>query len=107
MVIFIIWIVSLFCKVIICSEDAKILWCNRYEKTDKALFIIYADLEYIIENSARCKNNPENSSTAKLREHIPSSFSKLMLNILKNCMKFIIIYHFYLKERKLKKSKSL
>ena len=34
-------------------------------------------------------------------------FLKLMFNILKNSMNFIMIYHFYQKERKLKKSKSL
>ena len=34
-------------------------------------------------------------------------FSKLMLNILKNYMNFITIYHFYQKEWKLEKPKSL
>ena len=33
----------------------------------KGLFIIYADLACIIENIDRCKNNPENLSTAKNR----------------------------------------
>ena len=37
--------------------------------------MIYADLECIIENIDGCKNNPENSSTAKVGEHIPSGFS--------------------------------
>ena len=31
------------------SEDTKILEFNQYQKSDKAPFIIYADLEYIIE----------------------------------------------------------
>ena len=34
-------------------------------------------------------------------------FMKLMFNTLKNYMNFIMVYHFYLKERKLKKSKNL
>ena len=34
-------------------------------------------------------------------------FLKLMFNILKNCMTFIMIYHFYLKKWKFKKSESL
>ena len=34
-------------------------------------------------------------------------FLNLMFNILKNYMAFSMIYHFYEKERKLKKSKSL
>ena len=55
-------------------EDAKILKFNPYQQSDKAPFIIYADLECIIENNDGCKNNPENSSTKKVSEHIPSGF---------------------------------
>ena len=57
------------------SEDTKILEFNHYQKSDKALFIIYADFECIIEKTDGCKNNPENSSTANVSEHIPSGFS--------------------------------
>ena len=57
------------------SEDTKILEFNQYQKSDKAPFIIYADLECIIEKIDGCKNNPENSSTTKVNEHIPSGFS--------------------------------
>ena len=56
------------------SEDTKILEFNQDPKSDKAPFIIYADLECIIEKIDGCKNNPENSSTAKVSEHIPSGF---------------------------------
>ena len=38
-------------------------------------FFAYADLECIIENIDGCKNNPENSSTRKVSDHIPSGFS--------------------------------
>ena len=31
------------------SEDTKILEFNQYQKSDTAAFIIYADLEYLIE----------------------------------------------------------
>ena len=55
-------------------EDAKILEFNHYKKSDKAPFIIYADLECLIERTDGCKNNPGNSSTANLSEHIPSGF---------------------------------
>ena len=55
-------------------EDTKILEFNQYQKSDKARFIIYADLECIIEKTG-CKNNPENSPTTKVSEHIPSGFS--------------------------------
>ena len=57
------------------SEDTKILEFNQYQKSDKAPFIIYANLECIIEKIDGCRNNPENSSTTKESEHIPSGFS--------------------------------
>ena len=53
------------------TEDTKILEFNQYQKSDNAPFIICADLEFIIEKADGCKNNPENSSTAKVSEHIP------------------------------------
>ena len=56
-------------------EETKILEFNQHQKFDKAPFIIYADLECIIEKIDECKNNPENSSTTKTIEHIPSDFS--------------------------------
>ena len=57
------------------SEDAKTLGLNQYQKSDKAPFIIYADLECIIEKIDGCKNNSENSSTTRVSEHILSGFS--------------------------------
>ena len=57
------------------SEGTKILEFNRYQKSDRAPFIIYADLECIIEKIDRCKNKPKNSSTTKVSKHIPLSFS--------------------------------
>ena len=61
-----------FCNVIKPSEDTKILEFNQYQIFDKAPFIIYADPECIIEKIDGYKNNPENSSTTKVSEHIPS-----------------------------------
>ena len=57
------------------SEENKMLEFNQYKKSDKAPFIICADLEFIIEKIEWCKNNPKISSTTKLCEHIPSGFS--------------------------------
>ena len=57
------------------SKDNKILEFNQYQKSDKAPFIIYTDLECIIEETDGCKNNPENSSTSKVSEHMPSGFT--------------------------------
>ena len=57
------------------SEDTKILEFNQYQKSDKVPFITYTDLECIIEKTDGCKNNPENSSTAEVTEHVPSGYS--------------------------------
>ena len=64
-----------FCNVVMPSEDNKILQFNQYQKSDKAPFIIYGDLECLIERTDGCKNNPENSYTTKVGQHFPSGFS--------------------------------
>ena len=46
-----------FHNVIISSKDTKILEFNQHQKSDKAPFIIYANLECIIEKTDGCKNN--------------------------------------------------
>ena len=38
-------------------------------------FIIYGDLESLIEKIDECKNNLENSFTIKVSKHTPSGFS--------------------------------
>ena len=57
------------------SEDTKVLEFNQYQNSDKALFIIYADLKCVIEKIDWCKNNFDNSSTTKVSRKIPSGFS--------------------------------
>ena len=52
-----------FCNIILPFEDTEILEFNQYQKSDKAPFIIYADLECIIEKTDGCKNSPENAIT--------------------------------------------
>ena len=73
-----------FCNVMMPSKDTKILKFNQYRKSDEIPFIIYADLEYIIEKTDGCKNNPENSSTRKVREHIPSGFSMSTISLFRS-----------------------
>ena len=41
----------------------------------KIPFIIYADIECLLEKMSTCHNNPEKSSTTKVNEHIPSGYS--------------------------------
>ena len=65
-------------------EDTKILEFNQNQKSDKAPFIIYADLECIIEKIDRCKNNPENSPTTKVSKHVPSGFSVSTISLFRS-----------------------
>ena len=47
-----------FCNVVMPSKDTKILDFNLYRESDKAPFIIYVDLETLIEKIVECKSNP-------------------------------------------------
>ena len=66
------------------SKNTKILEFNQYQKSDKVPFIIYPDLECLIENIDGSKNNPGNSSTRKVSEYISSSFSKSTISSFKS-----------------------
>ena len=58
------------------SGNTKILEFNEYHhKSDTEPFIIYADLESLIENIDVCKNSSKNLSITKVSEHIPSGCS--------------------------------
>ena len=65
-----------------CSKKITSIIKRNFSKN--ALFIIYADLECIIEKIDVCKINPENSSTTKVSEHIPSSFSISLVSSFKS-----------------------
>ena len=71
-----------FCNILVPSEDNKILEFNQYKKSDKAPFITDVDLACLIENINEYKNNIESSSTAKVREIIPSIFSVFTISSL-------------------------
>ena len=64
------------------SEDTKLVEFYHYQKSDKAPFFIYTDLECIIEKLDECHldDHPENSSTTKVSEHIPSGFSMCIIS---------------------------
>ena len=57
------------------EEGNKILKYNQGEKSMSVPFIIYVDLESLIEKMNTCHNNPEKSSTTKINKHIPSGYS--------------------------------
>ena len=56
------------------SDSTKLLELKQSQKSDKAPFINYADLECIIEKIDACKNNPEKLSATKVSENTPSIF---------------------------------
>ena len=48
---------------------------NHGEKSMKLPFVIYADLECLLEKMSTCQNNPNKSSTSKINKHTPSGYS--------------------------------
>ena len=64
-----------YCYVEMPNEDKKILKHNHEEKPMEVSFIIYANLESLLEKMSTCHNNPEKSSTIKINEHTPSGYS--------------------------------
>ena len=73
-----------FCNIVMSFEDTKILNFNQYQKSDKASFVIYADLEFLIEKIDGCKNDSENSFTTKVDKHVLSGFSMSTISSFKN-----------------------
>ena len=57
------------------KEDNKILKYNHKEKSMKVPFIIYADLESLLEKMNNCHNNPKKSPKTKVNKHTPSGYS--------------------------------
>ena len=64
-----------YCCVEMPEEYDKILKYNHGEKSMKAPFIIYADLESLLEKMNTCYDSPEISSTTKINKHTPSGYS--------------------------------
>ena len=57
------------------NEDNKIKKFNQGDKSVRSPFIIYADLECLLEKATTCYNNPNESSTTEINKHIPSGYS--------------------------------
>ena len=87
------------CHVEMPTKDNNIIKYNHGEKSMKLPFVIYADLECLLEKMSICENNPNESSTIKINKHTPSGYSiftscsfdesrsKLNYYIGKDCMK--------------------
>ena len=57
------------------AKDSNIIKYNHGEKSMKVPFIIYVDLECLLEKISTCINNPKESSTTKINKHTPSGYS--------------------------------
>ena len=64
-----------YCYIEIANEDKKILKYSHGEKSVKVPFVIYTDLESLLERIDTCYDNIEKSSTAKINKHAPSGYS--------------------------------
>ena len=64
-----------YCRVEMPAKDDNAIKYNQGEKSIKLPFVVYADLECLLEKMSTCYNNPEESSTTKINKHTPSGYS--------------------------------
>ena len=64
-----------YCHVEMPTEDNKILKYNHGEKSLKAPFTIYVDLECLLPKMRSCQNNPEKSYIDRKVKRKPSGYS--------------------------------
>ena len=57
------------------TKNNNIIKYNHGEKSMKLPFVIYADLECLLEKMSTRINNPNESSTTKINKHTPSGYS--------------------------------
>ena len=57
------------------TKNNNIIKYNHGEKSMKLPFVIYADLECLLERMSTCINNPNETSTTKINKHTPSGYS--------------------------------
>ena len=57
------------------TKGNNIIKYNHGEKSMKLPFVIYADLECLLEKMSTCQNNPNKSSTTKINKHKQSGYS--------------------------------
>ena len=64
-----------YCHVEMPNEDNKIIKYNQGEKSIRSPFIIYVDLECLLEKISTYYNNLEELSTTEINKHTPSGYS--------------------------------
>ena len=57
------------------TKDNKIIKYYHDEKSRKLPFVVYADLECLLERMSTYQNNPNESSTTEINKHTPSGYS--------------------------------
>ena len=64
-----------YCNLELPTKDNNIIKYNQGEKSIKLPFVVYADLECLLEKMSTCQNNPNESSTTEINKHTPSGYS--------------------------------
>ena len=64
-----------YCRAEMPTNDNNKIKYNQGEKSINLPFIVYANLECLLEEMSTCYNNREESSTTKINKHTPSSYS--------------------------------
>ena len=57
------------------TKDNNTIKYNQGEKSIKLPFVVYADLECLLEKIITCQNNPNESSTTEINKNAPSGYS--------------------------------
>ena len=60
------------------TKDNNTIKYNQGEKSIKLPFVIYADLECLLEKLSTCQNNPNESSRTEIKKHTPSGYLLFM-----------------------------
>ena len=64
-----------YCYIEMPTKNNNIIKYSHGEKSMKLPFVIYADLECLLEKMSTCINNPNESSTTKINKHVSSGYS--------------------------------
>ena len=64
-----------YCNVEMTTKDNNIIKYNQGEKSIKLPFVVYADLECLLEKMSTCQNNPNESSTTEINKNTPFGYS--------------------------------
>ena len=57
------------------TKNNNIIKYNQGERSIKLPFVVYADLECLLEKMSTCQNNPNESSTTEINKYTPSGYS--------------------------------